>query len=198
MSIPTSAMAWTTVGWTASAGSVPPERASTRPAARRRRKAAAIWLRPALWTQTNSTVGRLSKLIHGLSWLGPLREHLVDPGSAGIEQTEHGHGYPRPDQLGEQEGRHRAGRDPGEGVRQGPRHGDGWVGEAGRGGEPVGRRDVGPRPERDQGGPTRADEAEDHEEQTERGQPLAQPEVGPEPGPRRELHRGQAEHQVGE
>ena len=40
-----------------SAGSEPADRTSTRSPARACRKPAAIWERPALWTQTNRTVG---------------------------------------------------------------------------------------------------------------------------------------------
>src|SRR5664280_1594804 len=57
MSMPTSRMASTTAGSTCSAGRLPAERTSTAPAARAVRKPAAIWERPALCTQTNSTVG---------------------------------------------------------------------------------------------------------------------------------------------
>ncbi|GAB2481130.1 hypothetical protein GCM10026982_01220 [Nocardiopsis aegyptia] len=58
MSMPTSSMAATTAGLTESAGAEPAERTSTRSPARCRSQAAAIWERPALWTQTNSTEGR--------------------------------------------------------------------------------------------------------------------------------------------
>jgi hypothetical protein len=62
MSIPTSSMARTTWGFTASAGAEPADRTSTRSPARWVRKAAAIWDRPALCTQTNNTDGRLTAL----------------------------------------------------------------------------------------------------------------------------------------
>src|SRR5690625_935495 len=58
MSIPISAMASTATGFIASAGAEPEERTSTCPLDRAVRKPAAIWERPALWTQTNMTVGR--------------------------------------------------------------------------------------------------------------------------------------------
>ena len=57
MSIPTSSIARTTAGLSLSAGSLPAEITRTRPAARRSSSAAAIWLRPALWTQTKRTSG---------------------------------------------------------------------------------------------------------------------------------------------
>src|SRR5512132_4398623 len=56
-STPTSAMAATTAGLRASAGSDPAERTWTLPLAWWSSRAAAIWLRPALWTQTNRTSG---------------------------------------------------------------------------------------------------------------------------------------------
>ncbi len=57
MSMPTSAMAATAAGLTAAPGWEPAERTSTRSPARWVSQAAAIWERPALWTQTNSTDG---------------------------------------------------------------------------------------------------------------------------------------------
>src|SRR5690625_2742003 len=56
MSMPTSRMASTTARLSWWAGSDPAERTAMRPAAWWVRKAAAIWERPALWTQTNNTV----------------------------------------------------------------------------------------------------------------------------------------------
>src|SRR5215212_9935038 len=52
-----SAMAAATAGLRRSAGADPAERTWTRPLAWWSRRAAAIWLRPALWTQTNRTSG---------------------------------------------------------------------------------------------------------------------------------------------
>ena len=52
MSSPTSAIASTTSGFTWSAGSEPADRTTTRSAARCVVRSAAIWERPALWTQT--------------------------------------------------------------------------------------------------------------------------------------------------
>src|SRR6266849_349779 len=57
MSMPTSLMASTTRGLSDRAGSLPAERTRTRPPACRSRRAAAIWLLPALCTQTNRTSG---------------------------------------------------------------------------------------------------------------------------------------------
>src|SRR3954468_19080869 len=57
MSMPASAMAATAAGFTFSAGWDPAERTSMAPLERVVRKAAAIWERPALWTQTNKTEG---------------------------------------------------------------------------------------------------------------------------------------------
>lgn len=56
--MPTSAMAATAAGLIDSAGTDPAERTSIRSPASADRKPAAIWDRPALWTHTNSTVGR--------------------------------------------------------------------------------------------------------------------------------------------
>src|SRR5918992_661678 len=53
-SMPHSSIAATTAGLIWSPGSLPAERTWTLPLAWWSRRAAAIWLRPALWTQTNS------------------------------------------------------------------------------------------------------------------------------------------------
>src|SRR3989304_4178808 len=53
--MPSSAIAATTAGFNSPAGVLPAERTATRPPAWLSRSAAAIWLRPALWTQTNRT-----------------------------------------------------------------------------------------------------------------------------------------------
>src|SRR5690606_11187430 len=58
MSTPCSAIAWTAAGLIESAGAEPAERTSMRSPARWRSQPAAIWERPALWTQTNRTLGR--------------------------------------------------------------------------------------------------------------------------------------------
>ena len=50
-------MAWTTAGFSSLAGWEPAEVTRTRPAACWSSSAAAIWERPALWVQTNSTSG---------------------------------------------------------------------------------------------------------------------------------------------
>src|SRR4029077_1304266 len=57
MSIPISRIASTTTGWSSCAGVLPAERTCTLPLARSLRSPAAIWLRPALCTQTKSTSG---------------------------------------------------------------------------------------------------------------------------------------------
>jgi hypothetical protein len=57
ISRPISAMAATTAGLSPRAGSEPAEVTRTRPAACWFSSAAAIWDRPALWVQTNSTSG---------------------------------------------------------------------------------------------------------------------------------------------
>ena len=69
MSTPTSFIASTAAGLTASAGSEPALRTATRSPASFVISPAAIWLRPALWTQTKSTCGRDS---------GTLRASLFD------------------------------------------------------------------------------------------------------------------------
>ena len=51
-------MAASAEGFTASAGAEPADRTSTWPPDKWVRNAAAIWDRPALWTQTKSTDGR--------------------------------------------------------------------------------------------------------------------------------------------
>ena len=57
MSTPSSAITSTTAGLISSPGALPAERTWTRPSERSVTSPAAIWLRPALWTQTNSTSG---------------------------------------------------------------------------------------------------------------------------------------------
>ena len=57
MSTPTSAIASTATGLTWSAGIEPADRTSTAPPDSAVRNPAAIWERPALWTQTNRTLG---------------------------------------------------------------------------------------------------------------------------------------------
>src|SRR6188474_3432455 len=57
MSMPTSAMARTAAWFTSSAGSEPPDQAIALSPARWLNQPSAIWERPALWTQRNSTVG---------------------------------------------------------------------------------------------------------------------------------------------
>ena len=62
MSTPTSAMASTATGLTWSAGIDPADRTSTAPPDSAVRNPAAIWERPALWTQTNRTLGLVMTL----------------------------------------------------------------------------------------------------------------------------------------
>src|SRR3954447_18223262 len=57
MSMPTSAMASTATGLMCAPGAEPAERTSTRSPASWRSQPWAIWERPALWTQTNRTLG---------------------------------------------------------------------------------------------------------------------------------------------
>ena len=57
MSMPSSDIASTATGLIWSAGSEPAERTSIRSPASAVRYPAAIWERPALWTQTNKTLG---------------------------------------------------------------------------------------------------------------------------------------------
>src|SRR4029453_18073274 len=82
-SMPHSSMAATTAGLSLSPGADPAERTWTLPLAWWSRRAAAIWLRPALWTQTNRTSGtsllmapsawaraRSSRAGRGRAWAG--------------------------------------------------------------------------------------------------------------------------------
>src|SRR5690625_7499766 len=62
MSMPISFIASTATGLIWSAGADPAERTSTCPSDRAVMKPAAIWDRPALWTQTNMTLGRWDKI----------------------------------------------------------------------------------------------------------------------------------------
>ena len=57
-------MASTTAGLMSSAGAVPAERTTTRSPAWWASRAAAIWERPALWTQTNRTSGAVGRVSH--------------------------------------------------------------------------------------------------------------------------------------
>src|SRR6476659_3003790 len=105
MSMPTSRMAATAAGLIVSAGAEPAERTSTASPARWRSQPAAIWERPALWTQTNRTLGlslmmirflqacRLSGRACGL--IGVADDHLVG-GAAGV-RVQHKE-QPGPDQ----------------------------------------------------------------------------------------------------
>src|SRR4051812_7963296 len=63
MSMPTSRIASTATGLIWLAGSDPADRTSTLSPARWRSQPAAIWDRPALWTQTNKTMGLLTRAL---------------------------------------------------------------------------------------------------------------------------------------
>src|SRR5829696_5121420 len=70
-SMPSSAIASTTAGWTRSAGRVPADAALCRPPAARSKSAWLIWERPALWRQTKTTcataLGREDQLLGELA-----------------------------------------------------------------------------------------------------------------------------------
>src|SRR3954454_23630026 len=72
----------TTAGLMVSAGAVPAERTMTRPVAWWSRRAAAIWERPALWTQTNST----SAMWSGIGHLAREEEADQDQGDGGADE----------------------------------------------------------------------------------------------------------------
>ena len=76
--MPTSAIASTAAGLTWSPGLEPAERTSTRSPARWVSQAAAIWERPALWTQTNRTDGFVAGL-SGMSVLSRLAAAVRHP-----------------------------------------------------------------------------------------------------------------------
>src|SRR5579859_3918186 len=117
MSRPSSAMTCTTAGLTWLAGWDPAEVTRTRPAAAWSSSAAAIWDRPALWTQTNSTSGMSATMGAFLS-AGQLSRVLVvrndDLGRVGrgqprVERPDHQHGQGAADDLGGDERRRRRG-----------------------------------------------------------------------------------------
>src|SRR6516225_3103053 len=176
MSRPISAMAWTTAGLSWPAGWDPAEVTRTRPAAWWSSRAAAIWDRPALWVQTNSTSGMsamrgvLSGLTSELGWrfgAGPAGPGRVDDdGQAGADRAA--------DDLGGDERGCRCGGDPGIAVSEGPADGDGGVGEGGGGGEPVRRADPGAHRPRHMLDPACADQSHDDEDQTGGGDDLGQ------------------------
>src|SRR5205823_9659885 len=84
-SIPTSAIPSRTAGWISAAGALPAERTSIRPPAYRLSRPAAIWLRPALCTQTNNTSGRSDDIRSSLRRLHCARRRLAGP----HERAEH-------------------------------------------------------------------------------------------------------------
>src|SRR5580692_12808278 len=160
MSMPISAMAWTTAGLSAEAGCDPAEVTRTRPEAWCSSRAAAICDLPALCVQTNSTSGMSAMRMPfcagpgGFAWrlrmVGWIRS---DTGEGDLPRRCRGHaGIQRPDDAGGQdaagdlrgdERRDGSGRDACEGGGEHAADGDGRIGEAGRGGEEVGGADVG-------------------------------------------------------
>src|ERR1700716_3052577 len=111
-SIPFSSIATTTFGLISLAGSVPAESTCMRSPDRCSVKPAAIWLRPALWAQTKSTVGRV------ISW-GPstmpesyaLCELLLDPVVGRVaERHQADEGGNRGPEVGACHGRQEGGR----------------------------------------------------------------------------------------
>src|SRR5215469_15787491 len=185
MSRPISAIAATTAGLSSAAGCEPADVTRIRPAAWWSRMAAAICERPALWVQTNSTSGTSGMVGPFVYWTGRVvRGRLCaardgDLGcrgrcDTGVEALDDGDGQAAADELGGEEGRRGCRRDAGEGVGEDPADGDGRVGEAGRGGEEVGRADVGA--DRGWGGAAAAGsrQREDDQQQAEGGDDLGQ------------------------
>src|SRR5665647_1068022 len=91
MSIPSSSMASTATRLISPAGIEPAERTSTAPPDIADRSPAAIWERPALWTQTNRTLGGSVVSVIGLlsSFSGDVDAHLLcqgeQAGSTGLQ-----------------------------------------------------------------------------------------------------------------
>src|SRR4051794_21984755 len=125
MSIPTSRIAWTATGLSWPAGSEPAERTSTASSPNERSQPAAICERPALCTQTNSTVG-----------LSDMRGFSHEEDTYDQQRRKPPHGL-QADKTAD-----RGRRDAGERVRQGARNRDCRIGEAGRACEPVRGEDV--------------------------------------------------------
>ncbi|VBA38267.1 hypothetical protein LAUMK13_02037 [Mycobacterium innocens] len=99
MSMPSSAMAATATGLIWSAGSVPAERTSMRSPARWVSSAAAIWERPALWTQTKRTLGLSAISADRLAGVGS--EESGAQGQGDVDQADqHGHFDERFDDAG--------------------------------------------------------------------------------------------------
>src|SRR6516165_1124096 len=176
MSRPISAIAATTAGLSWSAGCDPAEVTRTRPAAWWSSSAAAIWDRPALWVQTNSTSGMsaIANAFQGsASELGGL--FGADPATPDWVDHDRQEGADHAaDELGSDERGRRRGGDPRVGVGEGPANGDGRVGEGGGGGEPVRRADPGtdrPRHMLETPGPGQGD---DDEQQPGGGDDLAE------------------------
>src|SRR6516162_3788958 len=95
MSRPISAMACTTAGLSWLAGWDPAEETRTRPAAAWSSSAAAIWERPALCVQTNSTSGMsvtggcLPRSAGLLGWILVVGDDAVGPGRPRIQRADH-------------------------------------------------------------------------------------------------------------
>src|SRR5215469_3586783 len=144
MSMPTSAMAWTTAGLSRSAGCEPAEVTRTLPAPSRSRSAAAIWERPALCVQTKSTSG--TSRISEPPWLASELSRSVGT-ACGAADRVNDNGEERAqsaaDDLRPDERCDRARRDPCVGIGEAAADSDGWVGERGRRGEPIRSPDPG-------------------------------------------------------
>ena len=104
-------------------------------------------------------------------------ELLGDLGDAWPQQAHDPARKHRSDRLGSQEREDGRGRDPGECVGQGARHGHGRVGEARRGGEETGAGDVGAHGERCRAAAAAPDDAEDDEQQAKGRDHLAEPQA---------------------
>src|SRR3954454_15656083 len=173
MSMSTSCIARTAEGLISLPGSEPPDHATARPAARWLNQPRAIWDRPALCTQANNTVGIE---LTGSGDVGVVGEDDVDGRQVGVEVAGEADGQQATGELGDDEGGRGTWADAGEGVAEGAADGDCRVGEAGRRGEPVGRRDVAGHGERGRVGSPGAHDAEDHDDEPERGDDLAEPD----------------------
>ena len=169
MSMPTSRMASTATGLMRSAGCEPADRIATRSPPRCASQPAAICERPALWTQTNSTVG------WSCGHAAASRGRDGQRPRHGIQGAHEQEAERTADELGEDERRDGRGCDAGEGVREHPRDRDRGVRERRRAGEPVGGEDVSADREGDLPGATGARGPEDHHEQADGRDHLAEP-----------------------
>ena len=113
------------------------------------------------------------------------------------DKPAHDHGRQHgTNQLGNHESRDVGWLDAGEAISQAPRDGHRRICERGRGGEPVGRRDVEPDGIGHRLG-TPAQTAEDRHDEAEGGDPFREPLGGPGAGMTRGLQHWHLEHQVG-